>query len=425
MKKVYVGMAADYIHFGHINIINEASKYGEIIIGLLTDKAIASYKRVPVTTYEQRKKVVENIKGVSKVVPQETLDYVENLRKIKPEYVVHGDDWKYSPQKHTRQRVIDVLNEWDGILIEPPYTQGISSTLLIEDQKLVGVTPEHRRKMLRKLIELKSLVRVIEAHNGISAIIAEKTKFEGKEFDAIWESSLTDSASKGKPDIELVDLTSRIITINEILEATTKPLIVDGDTGGFIEHFVYMVKTLERLGVSAVIVEDKIFPKQNSLLENATHIQETIENFSQKIKAGKNARVTQDFMIIARIESLIAGKTVEDALRRARAYIEAGADGIMIHSKDKNPDKILNFCDKYGRLGYGVPLVVVPTTYNAIKEEDLIEAGVSVVIYANHLLRSGYKAMLETAKTILETERGLEAESNCIAVQEFFKVVSI
>ena len=231
MKKVYVGMAADYIHFGHINIINEASKYGEIIIGLLTDKAIASYKRVPVTTYEQRKKVVENIKGVSKVVPQETLDYVENLRKIQPEYVVHGDDWKYSPQKYTRQRVIEVLKEWNGILIEPSYTRGISSTLLIEDQKLVGITPEHRRKMLRKLIELKPIVRVIEAHNGISAIIAEKTKFEGKEFDAIWESSLTDSASKGKPDIELVDFTSRTITINEILEVTTKPLIVDGDTG--------------------------------------------------------------------------------------------------------------------------------------------------------------------------------------------------
>jgi len=425
MKKVYVGMAADYIHVGHINIINEARAYGEIIVGLLTDKAIASYKRVPVTTYEQRKKVIENIKGVSKVVPQETLDYIENLRKIQPEYVVHGDDWKYGSQKDARQRVIEVLKEWGGILIEPPYTRGISSTLLIEDQKLVGVTPEHRRKMLRKLIELKPIVRVIEAHNGLSAIIAEKTKFKGKEFDAIWESSLTDSASKGKPDIELVDLTSRIITINEILEVTTKPLIVDGDTGGFVEHFGYMVKTLERLGVSAVIVEDKTFPKQNSLLENATHVQDTIENFSQKIKAGKNARVTQDFMIIARIESLIAGKTVEDALERAQEYIKSGADGIMIHSKDETAETILDFCREYKDFNRKVPLVVVPTTYNAIKEKELIEAGVSIVIYANHLLRSSYKAMIETAETILEAERALEAEPKCCPVKEVFKVVNI
>ena len=425
MKKVYVGMAADYIHVGHINIINEASKYGEVIVGLLTDKAIASYKRVPVTTYEQRRKVVENIKGVSKVVSQETLDYVENLRQIKPEYVVHGDDWKYSPQKYTRQRVVEVLKEWGGILIEPPYTRGISSTLLIEDQKLVGITPEHRRKMLRKLIELKPIVRVIEAHSGISAIIVEKTKFEGKEFDAIWESSLTDSASKGKPDIELVDFTSRTITINEILEATTKPLIVDGDTGGSIEHFVYMVKTLERLGVSAVIIEDKVFPKQNSLIENATHTQDTIENFSKKIKAGKNARVTQDFMIIARIESLIAGKTIEDALKRSKKYIEAGADGIMIHSKDKTSENILGFCEEYKKFKKKVPLVAVPTTYNSIKEQELITAGVSIVIYANHLLRSSYKAMLEAATKILETERGLETEFHCCSLKELFNVVNI
>ena len=424
MKKVYVGMAADYLHVGHINIIHEASKYGEIIVGLLTDEAIASYKRVPVTTYEQRKKVVENIKGVAKVIPQYTLDYVENLRQIKPEYVVHGDDWKTSPQRHTRQSVIEALNEWGGKLIEPQYTKGISSTLLIEDQKRVGVTPEHRRKMLKRLIELKPMVRVIESHNGLSAMVAETTKFEGKEFDAIWESSLTDSASKGKPDIELVDFTSRTITINQILEVTTKPLIVDGDTGGSIEHFVYMVKTLERLGVSAIIVEDKVFPKKNSLLENVTHTQDTIENFSKKIKAGKNALVTRDFMIIARIESLIAGKSIEDALTRAKAYIEAGATGIMIHSKDKTPDQILDFCKEYKKFKNRVPLVVVPTTYNMIKEAELIKAGVSVVIYANHLLRSSYKAMKETAITILKNERALETESFCCPVKDIFKLVN-
>lgn len=420
MKKVYVGMAADYIHAGHINIISEARKYGEVIVGLLTDEAIASYKRVPVTTYEQRKKVVENIKGVSRIVPQCTLDYVENLRMLKPEYVVHGDDWKDNLQKKTRQRVIEALMEWGGELIEPPYTKGISSTLLIEAQKQVGVTPHHRRKMLGRLISLKPVVRVIEAHSGLSAIIAEKTKVKGEEFDAIWESSFTDSSSKGKPDIELVDFTSRVRTINEILEVTTKPLIVDGDTGGPIDHFVYMVKTLERLGVSAIIIEDKVFPKQNSLLENAEHEQETTERFCQKIKAGKQARVTQDFMIIARIESLILGESVEHALIRAEAYVKAGADGIMIHSKDKSPAKVLEFCAKYDNI---VPLVVVPTTYNTVLEQELIEANVSIIIYANHLIRSSYKAMLETAEIILSAKRGLEAESKCIPVQEFFKVI--
>jgi len=425
MKTVYVGMAADYLHAGHINIINEARKYGKVIIGLLTDEAIASYKRVPVTTYEQRKKVVENIKGVVEVVPQYMLDYVDNLRRLKPDYVVHGDDWRDSPQKSTRQRVIDALSEWGGKLIEPPYTKGISSTLLIETQKRIGVTPEHRRRMLRKLIDLKPIVRVIEAHSGLSAIIAEKTKVNGEEFDAIWESSFTDSASKGKPDIELVDFTSRVRTINEILEVTTKPLIVDGDTGGPIDHFVYMVKTLERLGISAIIIEDKVFPKQNSLLENAEHKQETVERFCQKIRAGKRARVTPDFMIIARIESLIIGKTVKDALMRAEEYIKAGADGIMIHSKHKTPEKILEFCDGYKKLDYNIPLVVVPTTYNEIRESELAVGGASIIIYANHLLRSSYKTMLKTAETILEAKRGLEAESECYPIQELFKVIHI
>lgn len=424
MKTVYVGMAADYLHAGHVNIIKEAANYGEIIVGLLTDEAIASYKRVPVSTYEQRRKVVESLKGVSKVVPQHTLDYVENLQALKPDYVVHGDDWKTSPQRYTRQRVIEALKDWGGELIEPAYTRGISSTLLIEDQKKVGVTPEHRRKMLKRLIDLKSIVRVIEAHSGLSALVAENAKFEGREFDALWESSLTDSASKGKPDIELVDFTSRTQTINEILEVTTKPLIVDGDTGGLAEHFVYMVKTLERLGVSAVIIEDKTFPKLNSLIEDAVHIQETVERFCNKIKAGRRSRVTGDFMIIARIESLIAGKTIEDALERAEAYIEAGADGIMIHSKDESADKILAFCREYRDIKNRVPLVTVPTTYNSIREEELIEAGVSIVIYANHLLRSSNKAMIETAEVILSKGRALEAELKCHPVKELFKEVT-
>jgi phosphoenolpyruvate phosphomutase len=422
-KKVYVGMSADFLHAGHINIIQEARKYGEVIVGLLTDEAIASYKRVPFTSWEERKKVVENIAGVSLVVPQETLDYEDNLRRYKPDFVVHGDDWKTGVQKQTRKRVIEVLNEWGGKLVEIPYTKGVSSTLLIEDIKKEGVTPQWRMRTLRKLLELKPLVRVMEAHNGLSAIVAERTKAAGKQFDAIWESSFTDSASKGKPDIELVDFTSRLRTINEILEVTTKPIIVDGDTGGFIDHFVYMVKTLERLGVSAVIVEDKVFPKQNSLLEKAEHKQESISEFCEKIRAGKHARITEDFMIFARIESFILEKGIDDALKRARAYIDAGADGIMIHSKKSSPAEILAFAKEYRKFKFKVPLIVAPTTYNSITEEELAEAGISIVIYANHLLRSSYEAMVETAKFLLKNERALEAESKCYPLKKLFKVV--
>jgi phosphoenolpyruvate phosphomutase len=426
-KTVYVAMAVDYLHIGHINIINEAKKHGKVIVGLLTDEAIASYKRVPMTSFEQRKGIMENIDGVWKIVPQETLDYTKNLKELKPDYVVHGDDWKEGVQKRVRQKVIETLKQWNGKLIEPPYTKGISSTDLIDNYKQVGVTPDYRRKYLKKLIELKPIIRVIEAHNGLSARIAETTRInigdEVREFDAIWESSLTDSASKGKPDIEVVDLTSRTQTINEILEVTTKPIIVDGDTGGLTEHFVYMVKTLERLGVSAVIIEDKTFPKRNSLLDGAKHTLEDIDKFCEKIRAGISARVTRDFMIIARIESLIAGKSVSDAVIRANSYIDAGADAIMIHSKDKKPTKLIEFCDRYKQLENKIPLVVVPTSYNQFTEDELYELGASIVIYANHLLRASYNAMKKTAEIILENKRSLETDNICMPIKEVINLI--
>lgn len=423
-KIVYTVLCADFFHAGHMNIIEQSRKLGKLTVGILTDEAIAAYKRIPVVPFEKRVNVVENIKGVEKVIPQYTLDYTENLRKLKPDIVTNGDDWKTGVQRETRQKVIKVLKEWNGKLVEIPYTKGISSTLLIEDFQKNGVTPEQRMCMLRRFINCKNIVRVIEAHNGLSALIAENAKVDGKEFDALWESSLTDSSSKGKPDIELVDFTSRTKTINEILEVTTKPIIVDGDTGGLTEHFVFMVKTLERLGVSAVIIEDKVFPKRNSLLEGAVHIQEEIDRFCEKIEAGKQARITQDFMIFARIESLIAGKSVDDALKRAKKYIQAGADGIMIHSKDKSPVEILKFCKRYKKFEHKVPLVAVPTTYNTITEKELMDAGVSVVIYANHLLRSSCKAMKEAAETILENERAFEVESICCPVKQIFNMIN-
>jgi phosphoenolpyruvate phosphomutase len=427
-RKVYVGMSADLIHQGHLNVIKRARELGDVIIGLLTDKAIASYKRVPFFTFEQRKMIIENIKGVKKVISQETLDYVPNLKKIKPDYVVHGDDWKTGVQKKTRERIIEVIKEWGGELIEVPYTKGISSTYLNEKIREIGTTPEIRMKMLRRLIDNKPFVRILEAHNGLTGLIVENVKAENngmfKEFDGMWLSSLTDSIAKGKPDIECVDFTSRLNTINEILEVTTKPIILDGDTGGIPEHFVFIVRTLERLGVSAVIIEDKIGLKRNSLFgTEVEQTQDSKENMAFKITQGKKSQVTEDFMIIARIESLILRKGLNDALERAKTYIDAGADGIMIHSKEKSPQEVLDFCTEYRKFNKIVPLVAVPTTYNTITEDELADAGVNVIIHANHLLRSAYPAMMKTAKAILESSRSYEANDYCIPIKKILTLI--
>lgn len=428
MKKVYLAMTADLIHHGHINVINEAVKYGEVIIGLLTDEAIASYKRVPFLKYEERKKIVENLKGVSEVISQKSLDYTENLELLKPDFVIHGDDWKNNNQKHIRVKVVDKLKEWNGELIEIPYTKGVSGSNIDDSLKQLGTTPEFRRKKLKRLLELKHLIRVIEASNGLTGLIAEKTKVtvgeEIREFDAMWISSLCDSTFKGKPDIELVDSTSRLNTINEIMEVTTKPIILDGDTGGLIEHFVFNIKTLERAGVSAIIIEDKTGLKKNSLFgTDVAQTQDDPESFARKISEGKKALLTKDFMIIARIESLILKKGLEDALKRAKIYIEAGADGIMIHSKEKSPDEVLEFCKEYNKFENRVPLIVVPSSYNTITEDELKAAGANIVIYANHLLRSAYPAMVKTAKTILENKRSYEANEYLLSIKEILTLI--
>jgi phosphoenolpyruvate phosphomutase / 2-hydroxyethylphosphonate cytidylyltransferase len=429
IKKVYVAMAADLFHHGHLRIISEARKLGNVTVGLVTDEAVASYKRLPLLTYEQRKVIVENIKGVNEVIPQTTLDYASNLYKVRPDYVVHGDDWKVGVQKETRRKVIDILSEWGGELVELKYTDGISSTHLINALTERGTTPDRRLKSLKRLIDVKPIVKVLEAHNGLTGLIVEKTAInEGERnvaFDAIWVSTLTDSTAKGKPDIELVDSSSRLQTIEEILEVTTKPIIVDCDSGGRIEHFKFQVKTLERMGVSAVIIEDKIGDKRNSLFgTDGNQEQDSIENFSRKISVGKNSLVTTDFMIIARIESLILKKGMDDALKRAKCFIEAGADGIMIHSKEEDGKEIVEFCNQYKNFTNKVPLVVVPTTYSHLKEDELVKLGVNIVIYANHLLRSAYPAMVKTAESILTHKRSLEASQEyCMPVKDIITLI--
>ena len=424
-KKVYVGMSADIIHPGHLNIIHEAQKLGSVTVGVLTDAAIASYKRLPYLNYEQRSLIVQNLKGVDAVIPQTTLDYVPNLELLKPDFVVHGDDWKEGVQKETRQHVISTISQWGGKVIDVPYTKGISSTQLNTKLKEIGTTPEIRLKRLRRLIEAKKVVRICESHSGL---IIENTSVEvngvKREFDGMWSSSLTDSTSKGKPDIEAVDLTTRLHDLNDTLECTTKPVIFDGDTGGKIEHFVFTVRTLERLGISAIIIEDKVGLKKNSLFgTDAVQVQDSIEGFCAKIKAGKRAQVTDDFMIIARIESFIAGKGLDDAMERALAYIEAGADGIMIHSKHKSGADIKEFCAALRKVNKSIPIVVVPTTYNHITDDELAGWGVNIVIYANHMLRSAYPAMLNTAKSILANGRSYEANELCMPVKEILELI--
>ena len=428
-KKVYVGMSADMIHPGHLNIIREATKLGSVTVGVLTDAAIASYKRLPYLDYEQRAEIVKSIKGVDSVIPQETLDYVPNLEKLRPDYVVHGDDWIDGVQSNTRKRVIKCLLEWGGKVVDIAYTKGFSSTAMNERIKEIGTTPEIRQKRLRRLINAKPIVRILESHNGLTGLIAENASviINGvkHEFDGMWSSSLTDSTSKGKPDIEAVDLTTRLHDLNDTLECTTKPVIFDGDTGGKVEHFVFTVRTLERLGISAIIIEDKIGLKQNSLFgTDAVQTQDSIESFCHKIRSGKNAQVTDSFMIIARIESLIAGKSMEDALERAAAYVKAGADGVMIHSKDKSGMDIKNFCTCFRKIDSTTPIVAVPTTYNQFTESELASWGINVVIYANHMLRSAYPAMLDCAKSILTHERSLEASNDyCMPIKEILELI--
>jgi phosphoenolpyruvate phosphomutase / 2-hydroxyethylphosphonate cytidylyltransferase len=425
---VYVGMSADLVHPGHINILERAAELGEVTVGLLTDEAIASYKRLPHMTFEQRKAVVESLKGVHQVVAQETLDYVPNLERLQPDIVVHGDDWRTGVQRQTRQRVIDTLEKWGGRLVEVPYTQGISSTQLHGSLKQIGTTPSVRLSRLRRLLDSQPLVRLMEAHSGLTGLIVESTNVqqEGRtlEFDGMWSSSLTDSTSRGKPDIEAVDISARLQIINEIFEVTTKPLVFDGDTGGKPEHFTFTVRSLERLGVSAVIIEDKEGLKRNSLFgTDVEQTQSSIEDFSMRLNIGKQAQITDDFMIIARIESLILGKGMDDAVERARAYIDAGADGIMIHSRRKDPEEVFEFCERFDEFDKRVPLVVVPTSYHQVSEQELIDRGVNMVIYANHMLRAAYPQMVKVATTILEHGRALEADPYLAPISDALNII--
>jgi len=428
MPTVYIGMTIDILHHGHINIIEHARQYGDVMIGLLTDAAVADHKRLPYLTYEQRKKIVENITGVTHVVPQEEWDYAPNLKHYRPDFMVHGTDWLEGPLAPYRDKALAALAEYGGELIEIPYTQGVSSQSLVSQLQGLGTTSDIRRKTLKRLLSAKPLSRFIEAHNPISALIAEHAIVDvaGKvrQFDGFWSSSLTDSTARGKPDIEALDISSRLSNVNDIFEVTTKPLIFDGDTGGKPEHFELNVRSMERLGISAVIIEDKKGLKKNSLFGNeVVQAQEEIELFCEKIRAGRLARVGDDFMVFARIESLILEQGMSDAVTRAQAYISAGADGIMIHSRKKTPAEVFEFARIFRTEFTTVPLVCVPTSYNTVTEDELAEHGFNVVIYANHLLRAAYPAMQCVANDILRNGRTSEVDSQLMRINDILALI--
>jgi|TARA_B100000780_G_scaffold261910_1_gene214666 phosphoenolpyruvate mutase len=427
-KIVYVGLSADILHEGHINIIKTANQYGNVIVGLLTDEAIASYKNIPYLDYKKRKIVVENIKYVSKVIPQYTLDYVENLNLIKPNYVVHGDDWKSGVQKKTRDRVIKTLKKWSGKLIEPRYTRNISSTEIKNKISNILSSPDNRVSRLKRLIKSKDIVRILESHNSLTGLIIEKISVKNKnkinEFDGMWSSSLTDSATKGKPDNSSVDFSTRLSSLNNMMEVTSKLLVFDADNGGQLEHLSFLTRSLERLGASAIIMEDKIGLKKNSLFKNQSDTKlDKPALFAKKIKQICKSRKNKDFMVIARIESFIVGKGLNDALKRAEIYSKAGADAILIHSKEKTPAEIFSFSREFKKSKNFIPLVSVPSTYSKVYEKDLIKNGFKLVIYANQLLRAAYPAMQNAAKTILNKNRAFEIDKKIIPIKEIINLI--
>ncbi len=428
MKKVYTCFCTDVIHEGHLNILEKANAYGDVYVGVLSDAAMVRYNRFPTISLEKRMEIVKETGLVKEVMIQEDIMYDQIMEELRPDYVVHGDNWAKGPEAVIRKNVIDNLEKFGGELIEVPYTYNENVRRIDEQMKEKLVMPEFRRKRLRQLITMSPIVKTLEVHSGLTGLIAEKTVVEsnGKldQFDAMWISSLCDSTAKGKPDIELVDMSSRIRTIDDVMDVTTKPIILDGDTGGLVEHFVYNVRTLERMGISAVIIEDKTGLKKNSLFgTEVEQTQDSIENFCEKIRAGKRALRTEEFMIIARIESLILERGMEDALNRARAYVAAGADGIMIHSRKKSPDEILEFCHLFRQEDAKTPIVVVPTSFNSITEEELSAAGVNIVIYANQLTRSAFPAMQSTAVEILKNHRALEVDSRLMPFKDIIRLI--
>lgn len=426
-KTIYVPLAVDILHSAHINILKKAKKYGKVIVGLLTDSAISEYKKFPLIDYKERYNTLKGIKFVNQIVEQKNWDYSENIRKYKPNYFIHGDDWKTGIQKNQRKKVIQALKKINGKLIEVPFSKNISSSE-IKDKIIKFSSPNNRVSKLKRLMSAKKIVKILESHNALTGLIIENLKINKKnrleEFDGMWSSSLTDSATKGKPDNSSLDFSSRISSLHEMLDVTSKPLVFDADNGGQLEHLSFLVRSLERAGTSAIIIEDKIGLKKNSLFKNQSGVkQDRPQLFAKKIEKICNSRQSDDFMVIARIESFILGKGLKDALQRAEIYSKSGADAILIHSKENTPKEIFQFAKEFKKSKNFIPLVSVPSTYSKVYEKDLIKNGFKLVIYANQLLRAAYPAMHNTAKNILEKGRAFEVDKKIIPIKEIINLI--
>ena len=429
-KTVYVPLAVDLLHSVHISILKKAKRYGKVIVGLMTDKAISEYKQLPILDYNERFKILSGVKFIDEIVEQKNWDYSENIKKYKPDYFIHGDDWKKGIQKNQRKKVIKTLKRYRGKLIEISFSKNISSSEIKE--KIINYVSNSNNKVsrLKQMMKAKNLVKILESHNSLTGLIIENLKIKKKkinvEFDGMWSSSLTDSATKGLPDNSSLSFSARISSLNDMMDVTTKPLVFDADNGGQLEHLPYLVRSLERSGVSAIIMEDKVGLKKNSLFKNQSGTkQDKPEHFAKKIKIISNSRKNKDFMVIARIESFILGKGLKDALKRAEIYSKAGANAILIHSKETTPKEIFSFAREFRKSKNFIPLVSVPSTYSKTYEKDLIKNGFKLVIYANQLLRAAYPAMLNTAKDILVNSRSFDAEKSnkIIPISEIISLV--
>ncbi|MDJ0824059.1 MAG: phosphoenolpyruvate mutase [Rhodobacter sp.] len=424
---VYVSMTAEILHNGHLRILKEAKKHGRVTVGLLTDRALENKKPIPLLSFEQRKEILEALDCVDEVIAQDEWDYDACIDTHKPRVFVHGDKWD-GPLTGMRERAIARLESYGGTFVELPYSHEFDGTHIAPQMAASLATPFAKQKAFRRMMQSKRLVRFLEAHSPLAALIGEHTKVQRNgdvlQYDGFWSSSLTDSTEMGLPDIEALDVTRRLQNIDEIFEVTTKPLVFDADTGGKAEHFELKVRTMERMGIAAAIIEDKTGLKKNSLLGTSVpQTQASIPEFQEKIRAGIEGQKYRGMMIIARLESLILGQGIDDALRRADAYVTAGAGAVMIHSKERDPAQVFAFTDAFAQDHPEVPIVAVPSSYNTVHDHELQAHGIKMIIYANHMLRSSYKAMEQTARAILEHGRTAEIEDEIITIPQILKLI--
>jgi len=405
-KTVYVGMVGDMLHVGHINILKTAARLGRVTVGVLTDRAVVGYKRLPLLAFEDRVRVVESIADVAAVVPQKTLSYVENLRALRPDYVVHGDDWRYGDQvSRARAEVIATLGEWGGELVEVAYTKGISSTAIHRSGAADALFSGTRQGRLRRLLAAKPTLRIVEAHSGLSAKIAAEVRGPdgATGFDAVWQSGLTDAIHRGKSDGGAVDRGRRLQAVEEILDAGPLPLIYDGRAAGRPETVFDLTRALDKAGVSALCLGDRSDPDRTGPEMSPA---ETVA----QIEAVRAACPTGAVMAISRIVVAAPGNggsgALDRALDRALALLEAGSDAVMFDSAADTAEPILDIAARLRRQRRDVPLFAAQSDRWGAPIHRFENAGIDAVVYETHLLRATVAPMRRAATALLAEGTG-------------------